>query len=348
MTILHLIRSYGKPIPGGAEINIDNLVKYIYQKQKIISIVLSDNGVWIFNKNSKKLEKEKNISNKKFILKLFLRRFKRIKNVHVHSNGYIIFLGYFISLLIRSKLLIKITRIADDSLVSRNKFFSKNIRLTSKRILLKLICQSNFVYLHCLTKSAKVASYIFTKNVVIFPNLTKKRSNMKIIKEEKTILITSRIIKRKKIDHTLDQIIKDNIQKEYKVIVIGDGPDLKRLKFKYKAFKNIIFKGLIKNTKISHYYQISEFFVNLSSSEGMSNALIEAMVNGCKPIISDIPENRDTASSEAIFYNEGDSFKKLISHASKLSPQKISDFASQRYTQKIQNSFLIKELYSID
>ena len=27
----------------------------------------------------------------------------------------------------------------------------------------------------------------------------------------------------------------------------------------------------------------------------MSNALIEAMVNGCKPIVSDIPENRDTA-----------------------------------------------------
>ena len=61
MTILHLIRSYGKPIPGGAEINIDNLVNSIYQSQKIISIVLSDNGIWIFNENSKKLEKYKNI-----------------------------------------------------------------------------------------------------------------------------------------------------------------------------------------------------------------------------------------------------------------------------------------------
>ena len=43
---------------------------------------------------------------------------------------------------------------------------------------------------------------------------------------------------------------------------------------------------------------------------------------GCKPIISDIPENRDTASSLAIFYNKGDNFKKLISNASKLSAQK--------------------------
>ena len=80
----------------------------------------------------------------------------------------------------------------------------------------------------------------------------------------------------------------------------------------------------------------------------MSNALIEAMVCGCKPIISDIPENRDTASSLAIFYNKGDNFKKLISNASKLSAQKISNFASKRYTQNNKNSILIKELYSID
>ena len=78
MTILHLIRSYGKKIPGGAEINIDNLVNYIYQTQKIISIVFSDNGVWIFNKNSKKLEKEKTISKEKlFILKLILSKIQK-------------------------------------------------------------------------------------------------------------------------------------------------------------------------------------------------------------------------------------------------------------------------------
>ena len=38
---------------GGAEINIENLVNFIYKPKKIISIVLSDNGLWIFNKNSK-------------------------------------------------------------------------------------------------------------------------------------------------------------------------------------------------------------------------------------------------------------------------------------------------------
>ena len=59
MTILHLIRSYGNQIPGGAEINIENLVNSIYKTKKTMSIVLSDNGVWIFNKNSKKIRKSK-------------------------------------------------------------------------------------------------------------------------------------------------------------------------------------------------------------------------------------------------------------------------------------------------
>ena len=51
MTILHLIRSYGKKVPGGAEINIDYLVNFIYKTEGITSIVLGDNGIWIFNKN---------------------------------------------------------------------------------------------------------------------------------------------------------------------------------------------------------------------------------------------------------------------------------------------------------
>ncbi len=348
MTILHLIRSYGKPIQGGAEINIDNLVGFIYQSQKIKSIVLSDNGIWFFDKHSKRLEKDENFSKKKFVFKLISRKFKTPKIIHVHSNGYIIFIGYLISLVIGAKLLVKITRIADDSLISRNRFFSKNIRLTIKRILLKLICLSNFVNLHCLTQSAKHEVSNFTKNIVIFPNLTKSRAKKIIIKKEKTILITSRMIRRKNIDLTLDQIINQNIHQEYKVIIIGDGPELKRLKIKYKEFRNIIFKGLITSKNISYYYQKCEFFINLSSSEGMSNALIEAMVNGCKSIVTDIPENRDTASDYAIYHKKKDNLKRMLKLASKLSTEKISNFASKKYTPNILNSILIKELYDID
>ena len=139
-----------------------------------------------------------------------------------------------ISNLLGAELLVKITRIADDSLISRNRFFSKNIRLTIKRILLKLICHSNSVRLHCLTQSAKNAGLYFTKNIVIFPNLTRSRENKIIGKKEKTILITSRMIKRKNIDFTLDQIINQNIHKEYKIIIIGDGPELNRLKTSIK------------------------------------------------------------------------------------------------------------------
>ena len=38
------------------------------------------------------------------------------------------------------------------------------------------------------------------------------------------------MIKRKNIDHTLDQIIIHNLHNEYKVTIIGDGPELKKIK----------------------------------------------------------------------------------------------------------------------
>ena len=80
----------------------------------------------------------------------------------------------------------------------------------------------------------------------------------------------------------------------------------------------------------------------------MSNSLIEAMVNGCKTIVTDIPENRDTASVYAIYYNKKDSLDRILRSASKLSTEEISNFASKKYTQNTQNSILIKELYNID
>ena len=109
MTVLHLIRSYGNKVPGGAEINIENLVIFLYKKYKINSIILSDNGIWTFNNDLKKIVKNKNITEKRFLIKLFLGEYKMIKNVHVHSNGYVIFLGYLIALFIKGRLLIKIT-----------------------------------------------------------------------------------------------------------------------------------------------------------------------------------------------------------------------------------------------
>ncbi len=345
MTVLHFVRSFGKKIPGGAEINVENLVIFLYENHKIKSIIISDYGVWTYNKNSKKIVKIKNITGKRFLLELIFGKYKMIKNIHVHSNGYVIFLGYIIALLIKAKLLIKITRIAKDSLISRERFFSRDIKLLIKRILLKIICKSNFVRLHCLTKSAKITGSIFSKNIVIFPNLIKSKHRKLLIKKEKSILISSRIIKRKNIDLALDEILKIENYSKYEIVVIGDGPELKNLKNKYKKISNIKFRGHINKKDISDYYAKSEFFINLSNSEGMSNAFIEAMVNGCKCIVSDIPENRDTASKYAIFYKNNSDFSTLVKNASSLLPSAIADFAKENYTLNNQNCKLIKELY---
>ena len=140
MIVLHLIRSFGSKIkiPGGAEINLENLVNLISNKSNITSIIVSDFGIWVKRKNEciQKLEIDKNL----FFLKAILRiNANKIKNIHVHSNSYLICFGFFMAFLLRARLIIKITRIGKESLFSREKENKINLRLKIKKYLMKWV-----------------------------------------------------------------------------------------------------------------------------------------------------------------------------------------------------------------
>ena len=133
------------------------------------------------------------------------------------------------------------------------------------------------------------------------------------------------------------------------IFILGDGPELKRLKNKYKKNKSkITFLGYLKNNEIYNYYAIAEYFVNLSDSEGMSNSLIEAMSYGCKCIISDILENFYTAKKHAIYYNKKEDFSLKIKESLKLNPKEISLYANSKFSINFIKSTQIRELYKID
>ena len=343
MTILHLIRSFGKERLGGAERNIYNLGNLISSNTKETNIIISDNGFWKYCKLSNTFKK-----NKKSNLKFIINSIKNLSNIHVHSNGYYIFLGYLISIIFRCKLIIKITRVGKGSLLNRNKEISFDLKLFIRKKLFKYICQSNNVYIHILSESCfNIANKIST-NIIIFPNLIKKGSFNPQIKEKDTFVISSRMIKRKNIDLALDNILslkKNNMQ----VYILGDGPELDRLKNKYKSNNaKISFLGYLENIYLYEYYKKAEFFINLSDSEGMSNALIEAMSYGCKCIISKILENIYTAKSYAIYYDKGDDFHLKIKESLKLKPKEISNYANSNFSIESFNYNKIKELYKID
>ncbi len=349
MTILHLIRSFGSNRPGGAEINLLNLSKISAKYLSTDNIIFSDYGIWKVYNSESNLKVQKYNKYSFILINICNLNFLSIRNIHIHSNGSLIFFGYILSIFLNAKLIIKVTRVGEKSLLYRDKENQFDFKIFINRYFLKLICNSKKTYLHLLTKSVRPISKELTENIIIFPNIIENGEYNKKLKIKNSFLISSRMIKRKNIDSTLNKLIEFNKIINIYVNIVGGGPELDRLKNKYKSFKKIImFKGHINHSEIKYYYQISEFFINLSYSEGMSNSLIEAMSFGCRCIITDIPENRDTARENAVYFNKYSNFKEKFDEAKHLNCKQISKFSNNQYSIDNINLKSLKELYKVD
>ena len=81
----------------------------------------------------------------------------------------------------------------------------------------------------------------------------------------------------------------------FKLTIIGDGTELKKLKWLAKELKidnEMNFVGRINNNDIPKFLQQANFYISTPITEGVSASLFEAMASGCLPIVSDLPGNR--------------------------------------------------------
>jgi glycosyltransferase involved in cell wall biosynthesis len=81
----------------------------------------------------------------------------------------------------------------------------------------------------------------------------------------------------------------------FKLTIIGDGIELKKLKLLAKElgiFKEVDFVGRINNNDIPKYLKMANIYISMPITEGVSSSLFEAMACGCFPIVSDLPGNR--------------------------------------------------------
>jgi glycosyltransferase involved in cell wall biosynthesis len=88
-----------------------------------------------------------------------------------------------------------------------------------------------------------------------------------------------------------ENIYKEN--KNVKLLIVGDGNEKESLLKKsrnYQSKNDILFLG--KRADIPRLLKISDIFVLPTLFEGMSNAIMEAMVSGLAVITTDIPENK--------------------------------------------------------
>ena len=82
---------------------------------------------------------------------------------------------------------------------------------------------------------------------------------------------------------------------------MGSGPENKKLKELSFPSKNIFFLGNINN--IQKVYQVADYFVSASYSEGLPNSVLEAMSSGITCILSDIPMHRELYGEEIDMIN---------------------------------------------
>ena len=82
---------------------------------------------------------------------------------------------------------------------------------------------------------------------------------------------------------------------DFELTIVGDGKlllQLKELATKMNIENKVNFTGRIPNTVLPELLQLSNFYISMPITEGVSASLFEAMASNCYPVVTDIPGNQ--------------------------------------------------------
>lgn len=108
-----------------------------------------------------------------------------------------------------------------------------------------------------------------------------------------SVVYVGRIEEGQKRISDLIRIIKEIYAQSsnFQFTIIGDGPQMKFLRTELREYIKsgvVVIRGWLDKKAIYEQLLISEVFIMTSAFEGFSIALVEAMANGCCPVVSDI------------------------------------------------------------
>jgi glycosyltransferase involved in cell wall biosynthesis len=176
--------------------------------------------------------------------------------------------------------------------------WSKKERVERLRLKLLVFSLQQFSEIHCPSKElvkilanwSEKISPEYRPNGVVFTEIESKN-----LRENEFDLITvSRLVPWKNIDKLLRSIEGTQLS----LAIIGAGPDEDLLRNQAKNLKNkISFLGSKSQSEITRLMMKSRIFVQLSSYEGQSFSLLQAMSLEIPVVISDIPGNTEVVSN---------------------------------------------------
>ena len=126
-----------------------------------------------------------------------------------------------------------------------------------------------------------------SQKLIVQSNWVPFETNETDINQRGKILFVGRLEKQKNID----KIFKIFNGSSFELDIFGEG-SLKEILEK-ESLGNINFYGKIPHEQLIKKYKNYLFYISLSTHEGNSKTLLEAMAAGCVVIASDIPNNRE-------------------------------------------------------
>lgn len=183
--------------------------------------------------------------------------------------------------------------------------------LPNKNFLLKSIVKCNLISSdiitadaqHVLNEIIKITcgklSYDCLRLINFGVNVIPFDSDM--INSKEDIILSVRLHKKL---YNIDKIIyafnemmeKRLIPTSYQLVIAAAGEDsqtLKMLASSSKYANNIKFTGMISFERLVSYYKASKIMISIPSSDASASSLLESMLYGCIPIVSDLYANKE-------------------------------------------------------
>jgi len=232
-----------------------------------------------------------------FLLKLSIWLIKnklKYDIIHVHTLNSPAFLSSIIGKIVNKPVIIKVTRSSHNTPLSKynNSFIGKFLFIVIKKLTTKFIAITTDV------KNELVQSGVDIDNIISIPNGVEisKNKQTKINKKNKEFIYLGRLIERKRIDILIMAWNNANMDSRASLKIIGTGKEkvkLEKICLDLGLQNSITFTGEKKHSDIKKFLKYSDVIILPSSSEGMSNALLEGMSYGLIPIVSNIKANKD-------------------------------------------------------
>jgi len=300
----HIIFFYPSFEKGGVEKILITLIKFFLKKKFKLTLISSKINIKIDDKNFNHhlLKKHKNRLHSIYGAMIALKeKLKEQKKKNLNKNTIVFSLqsnsaAIIISKLFNTKIIIRNSEYILGGLISKDENIIKTLFTLFQKIIFYNLC--NYIIANSKGSELILKRILFLKKIkYIYNPYLKKVNKINNLKRKNNILFVGRFVRQKGIFFLLKAFKLLKIKNyNYKLILVGDGPDKKKIK------KFIELNDLKKDVKIinwtknlSKYYLSSKIFVLPSLYEGLGNVVIESLnfftptlVSNCKSGPSEI------------------------------------------------------------